>query len=141
MNLKDVGARAVTSAHATVFRLTDGRLGGKLFGMPTLMLTTTGRKSGKLRTTMLTTPLHDDDTIVLVASYVGDSRNPTWFLNLRDNPDVEVVLGGRRRRMTARVASAEEKAVLWPQVTSVYKGYGAYQRRTERDIPVVILER
>ncbi|HVF75585.1 MAG TPA: nitroreductase family deazaflavin-dependent oxidoreductase [Acidimicrobiales bacterium] len=140
MNLKDVVARGVTTAHAAVFRLTDGRVGGKLFGMPTLLITTTGRKSGKARTTMLTTPMHDDDTVVLVASYGGDSRHPTWFLNLRDNPDVEVVLEGRTRRMKARVASAEEKATLWPQVIAGYKGYDAYQRRTDRDIPVVILE-
>ena len=139
-NLKDVAARAVTAAHAEVFRRTNGRVGGSLFGMPVLMLTTTGRKSGKPRTTMLTTPLHDDDTVVLVASYGGDRRHPIWFLNLRDNPDVEITLQRRVRRMRARVATAEEKEQLWPRVVEVYSGYRQYQQWTDRDIPVVVLE-
>ncbi|MBI2169578.1 MAG: nitroreductase family deazaflavin-dependent oxidoreductase [Actinobacteria bacterium] len=140
MKPKDVVAKAVTSFHRAVFRATSGRVGGKAFGMPVVMLTTTGRKSGKLRTTMLTSPVQDDASVVLVASYGGDPRHPTWFLNLRDNPDVEIVMQGERRAMKARVASPSEKEALWPRIVERYKGYGQYQTRTDRDIPVVILE-
>lgn len=140
VNLKDVVVRAVTAAHVEVFRRTNGRIGGSLLGMPTLTLTTTGRKTGKRRTTMLTAPLQDDDTVVLVASYGGDSRHPQWFLNVRDNPDVEIALRGRRRAMRARVASAEEKEQLWPRVVQAYGGYAQYQKRAGRDIPLVVLE-
>lgn len=140
VNPKDVVARVVTTVHAEVFRRTNGRLGGSVLGMPAVMLTTTGRKTGKRRTTMLTTPVYDDDTVVLVASYGGDSRHPTWFLNLRDAPDVEITLHGRRRAMRARVATAEEKEQLWPRVVRAYRGYAQYQKRTDRDIPLVILE-
>ena len=139
-NPKDVMARVLTSFHETMFRASKGRIGGNLGGMPVVMLTTTGRKSGKRRTTMLTTPIHDDKRIVLVASYGGDDRHPTWFLNLRDNPDVEVTMEGSTRKAHARVAPPEEKAELWPQVTATYKGYAQYQTKTSRDIPLVIIE-
>jgi deazaflavin-dependent oxidoreductase (nitroreductase family) len=140
MRAKDVVAKVGGGFHERLFRATKGRVGGKAFGMPVVMLTTTGRKSGKPRTTMLTSPVQQGDSVVLVASYGGDPRHPAWFLNLRDRPDVEVTMAGRTRKMRARVASAEEKEALWPQVTSAYKGYAGYQRRTERDIPLVILE-
>lgn len=140
INVKDVAAKAVTNLHKAVFRATKGRMGGKGFGMPVVELATTGRKSGKRRTTMLTTPVHDDGRVILVASYGGDDRHPTWFLNLRDNPEVELTMNGKTRPMRARVASSDEKAELWPQVVGAYKGYGQYQQRTERDIPLVILE-
>ena len=104
------------------------------------MLTTIGRKSGKPRTTMLTSPVQEGDSLVLVASYGGDDRHPKWFLNLRDNPDVEVTGFGRTQPMHARIASPEEKERLWPRVTAAYKGYAGYQTKTERDIPLVILE-
>jgi len=139
-NFKDVAARVVTRFHRTVFDVTKGRLLGSLGGMPVLTLTTTGRRSGKPRTTMLTSPVQEGDSVVVVASYGGDDRHPTWFLNLREHPDVEIVMGGQKRAMRARVASPEEKAELWPQVTKAYKGYAGYQKRTERDIPLVILE-
>jgi deazaflavin-dependent oxidoreductase (nitroreductase family) len=137
---KDTAARWVTGVHRTVFKATNGRLLGRLGGMPVLMLTTTGRKSGKPRTTMLTSPVQEGGSLVVVASYGGDDRHPTWFLNLRDDPEVEVVMEGQRRRMRARVASTEEKQALWPDVTTAYGGYAGYQRRTDRDIPLVILE-
>lgn len=108
--------------------------------MPVLLLTTTGRRTGRARRTVLTTPVHDDDRIVLVASYGGDDRHPAWFLNLRDAPDVTVAMEGRTRSMTARIASDEEKGDLWLRIVAAYGGYGSYQGRTDRDIPVVILE-
>jgi deazaflavin-dependent oxidoreductase (nitroreductase family) len=139
-NAKDIGARLVTGFHEAVFRISNGRVGNRGFGMPVLALTTTGRKSGKKRTTMLTSPVQDGDAIVVVASYGGDDRHPQWFLNLRDNPDVEITMDGKTRPMRARVASPEEKAELWPRVVEAYRGYGQYQRRTDRDIPLVICE-
>lgn len=137
---KDWTARAVTGLHKAVFRASKGRVGGRGFGMPVLELTTTGRKTGKRRTTMLTSPVHDDRRVVLVASYGGDDRHPTWFLNLREHPEVEVTMGGRTRSMRARVASPDEKEALWPDVVAAYRGYAQYQKRTERDIPLVVLE-
>src|SRR5947207_8115648 len=90
--LKDPMARAGNVVHRSIVKGTGGRVGGSGYGMPVVILTTTGRKSGKERTTMLTTPVHDDNRVVLVASYGGDDRHPAWFLNLRDNPDVELEL-------------------------------------------------
>ena len=140
MNLKDLGGRLVNTIHESVFIATRGRVAGKGFGMPVVRLTTVGRKTGQRRTTMLTSPVQDGDTMVLVASWGGDDRNPMWFLNLRENPDVEVTLDGATRPMRARVASSEERADLWPRVVDAYKGYGQYQTKTERQIPLVILE-
>ena len=140
INLKDVTAKAVTRLHRAILTTTGGRIGGSGFGMPVLILRTTGRRSGKIRETVLTSPVQDGESVVLVASYGGDNRHPTWYLNLCDNPDVEVTMRGRTRPMRARVASTEEKAGLWPRVTERYRGYAAYQRRTDRDIPLVILE-
>lgn len=138
---KDAAFRLVTGLHRRVFTASGGRLLGRVAGMPVVMLATTGRRSGKRRTTMLTSPVHDGERVVLVASFGGDDRHPTWFLNLREHPEVEVTMLGRRRRMRARVATDEEKAELWPRVTAAFRAYGAYRHRTERDIPLVILER
>ena len=137
---KDLMARVGNVIHRTILTASRGRIGGKGFGMPVVILTTTGRKSGKKRMTMLTTPIHDERRVVLVASYGGDDRHPSWFLNLRDNPDVELELNGKKRAMRARVASSAEKAELWADVVKSHKGYADYQTRTERDIPLVILE-
>jgi len=137
---KDSLFRAVTGFHRSVFKASNGRLFGRLGGMPVVVLTTIGRKSGKPRTTMLTSPVQRGDSVVLVASFGGDDRHPTWYLNLRDHPDVEIVAKGHNRKMQARVATAQEKLELWPQIVKVYKGYAGYQKKTDRDIPVVILD-
>ena len=139
-NAKDIVTRIVTGFHESIFRMSNGRFANRGFGMPVLMLTTTGRKSGKRRTTMLTSPVQDGDRVVLVASYGGDDRHPRWFLNLRDDPQVEITMDGKKRPMKARVASPDEKAELWPRVVAAYQGYGQYQQRTDRDIPLVICE-
>jgi len=139
-NSKDLAARLVTGLHRTLYKASGGRLIGRGFGMPVVMLTTTGRKSGQRRTTMLTVPVQEGDRLVLVASYGGDDRHPAWFLNLREHPEVELTQGDTSTPMTARVATPEEKADLWPRIVAAYKGYGQYQERTDRDIPVVILE-
>jgi deazaflavin-dependent oxidoreductase (nitroreductase family) len=140
MNAKDRAGVIVNAIHRTVFNATNGRVMGKLLGMPALMLTTTGRKSGNQRETMLTSPVHDDGRVVIVASWGGDDRHPKWYLNLRDNPDVEVTMNGRRRPMRARIAKDEEREELWREITTNFKNYGDYQTKTSRVIPVVVLE-
>jgi deazaflavin-dependent oxidoreductase (nitroreductase family) len=108
--------------------------------MPAVQLHTIGRTTGKPRTTMLTSPVHDEQRVVLVASKGGDDRDPQWYGNLTAHPDIEITLAGVTRPMRARTATAEEKATLWPQIVSAYKGYGGYQKKTDRNIPVVICE-
>jgi len=136
----DAGLKLMNGTHRLVLRATGGRLLGSVFGMPAVELTVTGRKSGLARSTMLTAPIIDSDRVVLVASKGGDDRDPEWFRNLRVNPDVEVkvIATGEVRRLRARVATAEEKAAMWPTIVASYKGYAGYQKRTDRDIPVVI---
>lgn len=141
MNLKDVTFRGVNALHRSVIRLSRGRVAGSLAGMPVVILETVGRKSGETRRTMLTAPVVDGETVVLVASYGGDSRHPAWYLNLSANPDVTIVRDGVRTPMRARTATAEEKADLWPRITKAYRGYAGYQKRTDRDIPVVLVTR
>jgi deazaflavin-dependent oxidoreductase (nitroreductase family) len=140
MNVKDVVARAVTAVHTEVYRRTGGKVGGKMGQVTMGLLTTTGRKSGQLRTTPLNI-MADGDQWLLVASYGGDDRDPQWFKNLQANPEATIQLGGETIPVRARVASAEEKKTLWPKAVAAYKGYDGYQRKTSRDIPVVILSR
>jgi deazaflavin-dependent oxidoreductase (nitroreductase family) len=138
--VKDATARGANLLHRALFDATNGRIGGHLAGMPVVKLTTTGRRSGQPRTSMLTSPVQEGDRMILVASYGGDDRAPAWFHNLRANPEVEVVTGGRSMHMRATVASDEDRDRLWPEVTRRYKGYAGYQRNTERRIPLVWLE-
>jgi len=138
--IKDFGGRFVNLIHRTVLRVSGGKVGGKGFGMPVVMLETIGRKSGKKRTTVLTSPLQEDGRVIVVASWGGDDRNPQWYLNLCANPEVELTMEGKTRTVKARTASTEERAELWPKVVDVYKGYGQYQTKTDREIPLVILE-
>ncbi len=126
--------------HRLVFDATKGRIGATMGGMPVVRLTTVGRRTGRRRDTMLTTPVHDGDRVVLVASKGGAPRHPTWYLNLRDHPQVTITMAGRTRDMLARTADADEKAELWTAIVTAYSGYAGYQHRTSRDIPVVILE-
>ena len=137
---KDVVAKAITGFHRLVFDLSKGQLAGKAGGMPVVKLTTIGRKSGEPRTTMLTSPLVEGDNVMLVASYGGDDRDPQWYSNLVANPDVEVTMSGSSRSMRARVAEGDERTRLWEALTANHDRYAGYQRRTSRQIPVVVLE-
>ena len=132
--------KVVNAVHKPLFRLSKGKLAGRGSGMPVLVLTTTGRKSGAKRSNMLTSPLQLGDSIVLVASRGGDDRNPDWYYNLQADPAVDVELDGTTRRMTARIADATEKAELWPRIVADHSNYADYQRKTERDIPVIVLD-
>ena len=126
--------------HVLAYRATGGLVGHRVPGAPPmLLLDHVGAKSGKHRTTPLAY-LGDGEDLVLVASKGGSPRHPAWFHNLRANPDTTVQVGSGRRAVRARVASAQERARLWPKVVEMYGGYRHYQRRTEREIPLVILE-
>lgn len=133
--------KTMNTAHRALLKVTFGKVGWSAGPMAVLELTTIGRKSGQRRSVMLTSPVQEGDTWVVVASRGGDDTHPAWFLNLRDNPDVEVSLQGKPKQpMHARVATTEERARLWPTVTSVAKNYAGYQTKTEREIPLVLLE-
>ena len=140
MTSKDAFFKVGTGIHRAIFNISKGRIFGRAFGMPLIELVTTGRRSGKARATMLSVPIIDGNRLVLVASFGGDDRHPAWYLNLRSNPEVRVTIAGLTRTMIARIATEEERAELWPQIISVFDGYARYQKRTERPIPVVILE-
>src|SRR3954452_13066887 len=123
----DVMLKAANALHKGLIKVTGGRMGWDL-RMPVVELTTTGRKSGQPRSVMLTSPVQEGTTIVVVASRGGDDTHPAWFLNLRDNPEVEVAYKGEpKKKMHARVATAEERARLWPLVTVDHKNYADYQ--------------
>lgn len=126
--------------HTIVYRVTGGRIGHRFPGAPpSLLLDHVGAKSATKRTTPLTY-VRDGDNFVLVASKGGHPKHPAWFHNLRANPDVTIQVGSERKAVRARVATPEERARLWPKVVAAYSGYAGYQERTEREIPLVILE-
>jgi F420H(2)-dependent quinone reductase len=126
--------------HATTYRVTGGLIGHRFPGAPpSLLLDHVGAKSGTKRTTVLTY-IPDGDNFVIVASKGGHPKHPAWFHNLRAHPDVTIQVGSKRTAVRARVAAPEERQRLWPKVLETYGGYAGYQRRTEREIPLVILE-
>jgi deazaflavin-dependent oxidoreductase (nitroreductase family) len=127
------------AAHRLLYRLSGGRVGGRLWDLPVVLLTTTGRKSGKQRTVPLCS-LRAGDDVVVIASYGGLDRPPAWWLNLEANPHGELRTGRERRAVTARNAAPDERARLWAEVTARAPGYLEYERRTTRQIPVVILQ-
>lgn len=109
--------------------------------MPVLKLTTTGRRSGQPRTVMLTSPLQEGKSWIVVASKGGDDDHPDWFLNLKDNPSVTIETSpGVVVSATARIATKDERERMWPRITSVYANYAGYQKRTSREIPLVVIE-
>lgn len=130
--------KVATKFHSAVFRRSRGKIGGTLVGGPVLLLVTTGRKTGQRRTTPLLY-LRDGVDYVIVASNGGAPKDPVWWLNLEANPEATVEIGDRTLRVRAERASTEEKARLWPGLVKMYRGYEGYQRRTDRDIPVVLL--
>lgn len=134
----DAMAKGLNIFHRTLLTVSGGRLGTRLGSMKMVELHTIGRKSGQPRAVMLSAPIADDERVVLVASKGGDDRHPDWYHNLLAAPDVELTIDGARRLYHAHTASATEKAELWPDIVKAYPGYGDYQRRTDRDIPVIV---
>lgn len=131
----------VLRVHEKIYKGTDGRLGHNMIGVPTLLLRTTGRRSGETRTNGLVYARDGDDYLV-VASKGGDPKAPAWLHNLRANPDVEVQVGRERRKATARVVAPGDPDYerLWKIVNEGNKDrYSAYQEKTDRPIPVVAI--
>jgi deazaflavin-dependent oxidoreductase (nitroreductase family) len=136
----DAVLKLMNQTHRVLIAVSGGRLGRSFSGMPVVELTTIGRKSGQPRSCMLTSPYQEGDRTYVVASRGGDDHNPAWFLNLRDNPEVTAsIQGGPAQKMHAEVASPDERARVWPLITSKHSNYGNYQKKTQREIPLVIL--
>jgi deazaflavin-dependent oxidoreductase (nitroreductase family) len=125
--------------HVEGYVESDGRRGHRWSGVNTLLLTTRGRKTGKLRRTALIYG-RDGDRYLVVGSKGGAKQHPSWYLNLVENPDVFVQVGAEKFRATARTATSRQKPRLWRTMASIWPEYDSYQARTDRDIPVVILE-
>ena len=129
-----------TDVHTLLYRLSRGLVGHRMPGMAAmLLLDHVGAKSGKARTTPLVY-IEDGDAFVIVASKGGHPKHPAWFHNLRANPETTIQVGPRKIPVTARVATDAERERLWPEVVRAYSGYEGYQRRTDRKIPLVMLE-
>ncbi len=130
--------RFTSGANISLYRLTNGAVGGKMGGRPILLLTTIGRKSGKERVTPLLY-LPEGDHFIVIASNWGEANHPMWWLNLQANPRAKIQIGPKIIPVNARQAGPEERQRLWPVITSKYSNYADYQKGTTREIPVVIL--
>ncbi len=138
---KDLTLTAMNAAHRALIAVSFGRWGWRVGGAPVLELTTTGRRSGRRRAVMLTSPLQLGDALVVVASRGGDDTHPAWYLNLVADPEVQVARDGKPPvPMRARAMAADERAEHWPAVTKAHGVYARYQSRTDRVIPLVVLE-
>ena len=134
-----LAVRIMSVVNTALFKASGGRIGNKFMrGAPVCLVTTTGARSGEVRTTPLIY-LADGDDVVIVASKGGMSHHPAWYHNLAKNPAARVQIGSSVRDMVARRANAAEKAALWPRLVAIYRDYDDYQARTDRDIPVMIL--
>jgi deazaflavin-dependent oxidoreductase (nitroreductase family) len=138
--MSDAGMKLMNGVHRAVLTVSGGKLGWTLGRMPTVELHTTGRVSGVQRSTLLTAPVHGSGRWVFVASKGGDDRDPQWYRNLVANPEAAITVRGRTLKVHTRTATALEKAELWPQIVAVNDRYAGYQRKTARDIPVIICE-
>ncbi len=136
--MKRLVMRAMSALNVAVYRATGGRVGGRMGKAPILLLTVTGRKSGKRRTTPLLYSRSGDDHVV-IASKGGAPKHPAWYLNLQGR-EAEMLVGRERHRVTARDAEGEERDRLWAQMVAIYPPYESYQGKTSRQIPVVVLE-
>lgn len=128
-----------TSFHELVYKASGGRIGGTIQGAPIVLVYSVGRKSGKRRAHPLICD-EQGESIVVVASKGGVDRHPAWYLNLMAHPETEINWRGERRRVRARKAEGEERERLWRRMVEVYRPYAHYQSRTERRIPVIVLE-
>ena len=137
----DFTLKTMNAVHRAMLAVSGGRVGWNVLNMPVVELTTTGRKSGVPRSVMLTSPLQEGTTVVVVASRGGDDKPPAWLLNIEAKPEVDVVMNGKAKiPMTARVATPEERSRMWPLVVADHKNYAGYQTKTDRVIPLVLLE-
>jgi deazaflavin-dependent oxidoreductase (nitroreductase family) len=137
-----IGARGLRWAgklNVPIYRLSGGRVLGKVNEAPVLLLTTTGRQSGQKRTAPVVY-LADGEDVVVIGSNAGHNRTPAWSLNLQANPEAEVEVGRKRLPVRARIATGEERADLWRRHNEQYSGFDEYEARTDRDIALFVLE-
>ena len=126
--------------HNVLYRLSGGKVAGKVRDAPVLLLTTTGRKSGKPRTNPLLYTSAGDNAYMVIASKGGADQHPFWYLNLQANPLAQVTIGRETKRVRARDAEGDERERLWRALADLYSGYDNYARKTSRRIPVVVLD-
>ncbi|HEX5761775.1 MAG TPA: nitroreductase family deazaflavin-dependent oxidoreductase [Solirubrobacterales bacterium] len=133
------GLRVTGKLNVPLYRLSGGRVGGRIADAPVLLLTTTGRKSGEQRTVPVVY-LRDGERISVIGSNAGHSRTPAWSLNLQANPEAEIELGRRSWQVRARLAEGAERVELWRKHVEQYSGFDEYEARTDRDIALFVLE-
>jgi deazaflavin-dependent oxidoreductase (nitroreductase family) len=137
--MRDRTARNLSTLHAALYHLTRGRIGRRLVNNDILLLTTNGRHTGKPHTVPLLY-LREGEQLVVIASWGGRDNHPEWYKNLVADPNVDVQINGASSRMLAATAGPMRRAALWPRVLDAYDGYREYQGRTEREIPIVVLQ-
>jgi F420H(2)-dependent quinone reductase len=138
-SLGATGLRWTGKLNVPLYRLSGGRVGGKIGRAPVLLLTTTGRKSGQRRTAPVVY-LADGENMVVINTNAGNKPIPAWSLNLKANPEAEVEIGRERRKVRARVAAGEERADLWHRHNEQYAGFERYEAQLDREISVIVLE-
>lgn len=129
----------MSALHVWIYRVSGGRIGGSAFNAPVLLLTATGRKSGRKRTTPLLYLDLGGEGCAIVGSYGGSDKLPAWAVNLQKTPNAQVQIGSKITQVNTITATAARKAELWPKLVAMYPDYQVYQDRTERDIPVILL--
>ncbi|MGB7685762.1 MAG: nitroreductase family deazaflavin-dependent oxidoreductase [Solirubrobacterales bacterium] len=139
MTMGATALRWVGKLNIPLYRVSGGRILGRVGGAPVLLLTTTGRKSGQERTAPVVY-LADGERMIVIGSNAGHARVPAWSLNLKANPDAEVEVGRKKIKVRARVAEGEERAGLWRKANEQYSGFDDYEARTSRDIALFVLE-
>jgi deazaflavin-dependent oxidoreductase (nitroreductase family) len=130
--------KLIQDANTRMYRVSGGRIGGRYDKAPVLILHHVGRKSGEKRETPLIY-LQDGEDIVIVGSMGGSPKHPAWYLNVRDRPEIEVEIKGRRLPVHARAATPEERERLWPALLEMWPAWEDYGRRTEREFPILVL--
>jgi F420H(2)-dependent quinone reductase len=130
--------RVVLGIYAFLYRLTGGKFGGKVQGLQVLLLTTTGRKSGKHRTTPLGY-FEDDGGYVIIGSNAGYDTHPAWFHNLRSNPRATIQIGDKQFEVNAEIAGSDKRSQLWARLIELAPAYANYAKKTSRQIPLITL--
>jgi F420H(2)-dependent quinone reductase len=126
--------------HPPLYRMSGGRIGGKMAGLPVLLIETIGRRSGERRETALTYMPYSE-SFVVIASVLGEAKHPAWYFNLQADPRIAIQVGSKRIAVQARDAEGEERETIWNQITELSPDYEQYRTKTERRIPVVVLDR
>jgi F420H(2)-dependent quinone reductase len=139
MSLGTRGLRWTGKLNTPLYRLSGGRIGGRVGRAPVLLLTTTGRRSGQPRTAPIVY-LADGDNVVLINTNAGNAKIPAWSFNLEADPEAEIELGRERRKVRARVAGGEERADLWRRHVEQFEGFDSYKQKLEREPSVFVLE-